>query len=61
MEKPKDPKIVITNIIGKELSVTVSWEADIYEWIDTFKLILRWLTFSPEEIDKLLGQKNEEV
>jgi len=64
MQEPKNYKITVSNMHGAELSLTISWEADIYEWIEVFKCILYWLQFNPEQIDKLhlsthLGQEGE--
>ena len=59
MKEPINPKITVSNIYGAELSITVSWEAEISEWIETFKCILAWLKFDPKTIDELLGQKEE--
>ena len=56
-----NPKITVSNVYGTELSVIVSWEAEISEWIEIFKCILAWLKFDPETIDELLGQKEEKV
>jgi len=61
MKEPINPKITVSNIHGTELSVTVSWDAEIFEWIETFKCILAWLKFDPKIINELLGQKEEEV
>jgi len=61
MKKPINPKITVSNVYGTELSVIVSWEAEISEWIEIFKCILAWLKFDPETIDELLGQKEEKV
>ena len=59
MQEFKNSKITVNNMYGTELSIIVSWEAEISEWIETFKCILAWLKFDPETIDELLGQKEE--
>ena len=59
MQEFKNSKITVSNMYGAELSITVSWEAEIPEWIETFKCILAWLKFDPKTIDELLGQKEE--
>ena len=59
MQEFKNSKITVNNMYGTELSITVSWEAEIPEWIETFKCILAWLKFDPETIDEFLGQKEE--
>ena len=61
MQEFKNSKITVNNMYGTELSITVSWEAEISEWIEIFKCILAWLKFDPKIINELLGQKEEEV
>jgi len=61
MQEPKNYKITVSNMHGAELSLTISWEADIYEWIEVFKCILYWLQFNPEQIDKLHLSTQEDI
>jgi len=49
MQEFKNSKITVSNMYGAELSITVSWEAEIPEWIETFKCILAWLKFDPKQ------------
>lgn len=56
MEDFKGNKITVTNFNGEELSLTISDDADIYEWEKTLRIILKWVTFSDQLIDEILGK-----
>ena len=36
------------------LSIQVPWDSDADKWLDVFRTILTWLTFSPVTIEELL-------
>jgi hypothetical protein len=60
MEEIRKPhKITVVDSDGQELSLTLHWDADIYEWIEAFKVILKWLTFGDELIKEALSPEEE--
>ena len=46
----KPHEVTITNSDGDKLSLTIHWDANIYEWQDAFKVILKWLTFHEDQV-----------
>ena len=53
----QNEKIEVTNQNGVKMTLGVSWEDDIWAWIDTFKVILKWLGFADVTIEKALGKE----
>lgn len=49
--------IEVTNQNGVKMTLEVSWEDDIWAWVDTFKVILKWLGFAEVTIEKALGKE----
>ena len=39
--------------LNKSIELTLNWDADINDWIETFKTILTHQTFCPETIKEL--------
>ena len=46
--------ITVSNQMGDEMSIEVSWQADAWVWARTFRVILKWLEFPEMTIDKVL-------
>jgi len=51
--------IEITNQNGVKMKLEISWENDVWAWVDTFKVILKWLGFAEVTIEKAFGKNNE--
>lgn len=49
----KPHEITVVDSEGNKLTLTICWDADIYEWQDKFKVILKWLTFGDELINDI--------
>jgi len=49
----KNHEIIVTDGEGKKITLELHWDADIYEWQETFKVILKWLTFGDELINDI--------
>ncbi len=49
--------IEVTDQKGNKLTLEVSWEENIWEWVRIFKVILKWLDFADETIEKALGKE----
>jgi hypothetical protein len=49
----KPHEITVIDSEGDKLTLTICWDADIYEWQDKFKVILKWLTFGDELINDI--------
>ena len=45
--------VVNNKNLNRELRLTMNWDADINDWIETFKTILAHQTFCPETIKEL--------
>ena len=52
-------EITVKNTEGETITLKLWWEADMFEWIENFKIILRWLTF-PDNLIKETFPKEEE-
>jgi hypothetical protein len=55
MEEYKDNKITVTDCRGHSLTLTLSWDADIEAWTETFKTIMTFLTFHPNSIAEMFA------
>ena len=51
-------KIEVTNNNGDKMSLEVSWDADLDTYLDSFKAILKWLSF-PDELTNALTLEHE--
>lgn len=51
---PQNESIEVTNQMGVKMRLDVSWEDDIWSWARTFRMILKWLDFADESVDKIL-------
>ncbi len=49
--------IEVTDQQGNKMKIEISWESDVWKWVDTFKVILRWLEFPEEVVEKALGKE----
>jgi hypothetical protein len=49
----KPHEITVIDSEGDKLTLTICWDADIYEWQDKFKVILKWLTFGDELVNDI--------
>ena len=49
--------IEATNSEGEKMKIEVSWEENIWEWVRIFKVILKWLDFADETIEKAFGKE----
>ena len=47
----KDAKITVESE-GQVLTLTLSWEGDIWAWAEAFRTILFWMTFHPTTINR---------
>jgi len=56
----KHQEITIRQPNGKTLTIKLYWDADIFEWIHTFRTILKWLTFSDGLINDKFPEEEEE-
>jgi hypothetical protein len=54
MDKFRDSKITVVNSDGKKIAFSLPWNADIYEWVDIFRTILKWLTFLEDNIKEVM-------
>ena len=54
------PTKITVQTDGKELSLTTHWDADIFEWAESFKTILHWLTFDQKLIREILRGEYDE-
>lgn len=52
-------EITVKNTDGETITLKIKWDADIYEWIENIKVILRWLTFSEKLIEKTFPKEEE--
>lgn len=51
---PENPVLKVINCRGEDMSVSTSWTSDVWEYVRLFRLILKWLDFCDETIDKAL-------
>ena len=59
MEENKPHKITVINSDGNEMSLTLHWDADITEWMDAFRVILKWTTFQEDTIREFLPTEDD--
>lgn len=52
-------EVTVKNTSGDIIHLKIGWEADIFEWIRNFKVILKWLTFSDKLIADSFIEKEE--
>ena len=50
-------EITVKDAYDRMLTLKVSWDADIYEWINNFKVILKWLTFCDGTIKRAFPEE----
>ena len=50
--------VVNNKYLNRELCLTMNWDADINDWIETFKTILTHQTFCPENIKELFEHED---
>ena len=50
--------VVNNKYLNRELHLTMNWDADINDWIETFKTILTHQTFCPETIKELFEHED---
>jgi hypothetical protein len=50
--------VVNNKYLNRELRLTMNWDADINDWIETFKTILTHQTFCPETIKELFEHED---
>lgn len=51
-------EIKVTRGDGDTLTMTIHRDADIYGWVDIIRIMLLWLTFHPETIDRVLVRED---
>ena len=49
-------KVTKTNAEGNTLELSIDWDGDIGRWMGLFRVILYWLEFHPDTIEKYLGE-----
>ena len=53
--------ITVKNDDGARLEQKVDWDSSSWDWADVFKVIMLWLTFTPESIKEVIrGEYDEE-
>jgi len=45
---------------GRTIVLDTPWDSDLGDWEDNFKIILKWLTFSEEQINELFSDTSME-
>jgi len=50
--------VVNNKMLNNELRITMNWDADLENWIETFKTILTHQTFCPETIKELFEHED---
>ena len=55
----KPHKITVVDSDGREMSLTLHWDSDIWEWIEAFRVILKWVTFGDELIKEVLPTEDD--
>ena len=55
MQKLENIKITVQDN-GREMSITLNWDADLEDFKEAFKTILFWKTFTPEQIEYLFNE-----
>jgi len=59
MENEPHKIIVIDGYDGNKIELSLHKDANINEWINNFKVILKWITFSDEMINKIFKEDEE--
>lgn len=52
-------EITVRNSEGETITLRILWDADIFEWIENFKVILKWLTFGDGLIKDVFPKEEE--
>lgn len=52
-------EIKITDAEGEGISLNLHRDSDIYDWVRIFKIILKWVTFSENQINEILPTDEE--
>jgi len=56
-EKPVE--ITVRKSDEERLQLTLHWDSDLFDYIEAFKVILYWLTFTPEAIKEVFPEEEE--
>ncbi len=46
-------KISVTNNMNDKMELELAWDSDIETYLDSFKAILKWMSFSDELVSKI--------
>jgi hypothetical protein len=57
-EQRENIKITVEDGDGRIMITTVNWDANIWQYVETFRAILYWLTFQPKSIDRALPNED---
>ena len=52
-------KIKVTNNLGDKLYLELAWDADLETYLDSFKAILKWLTFPDVLVSSIKIEDND--
>jgi len=52
--------ITVENSDGTKMSQQLHYDSDIWDWAETFKTIMIWLTFTPKSIENIMRDKYDE-
>lgn len=44
---------------GEKIELTFPADHDLEHWVETLKLILKWVSFSNNQIDEILGEEEK--
>ena len=55
---PQNEVITVTDQNGVKMSIEVSWEADVWAWAKTFRVILKWLEFPSITVERILPKED---
>lgn len=56
MEFEPPIKISVEKNENEKLELTTPWDCDLEDWERVFRTVLKWLTFSEEDINELFGR-----
>lgn len=52
---PEDPIISVTDGEGGSMSISLRWTSDVWVYAKNLRIILLWLGFTGETVDKVLA------
>jgi len=52
------PTKIIVEYDDKKIELTTYWDSDIDDWVNVFKTIMFWLSFTPESIKVMFGEED---